>query len=231
MGMKNQVWFIRNNGFDGRSDTKIFDWKKRESRRRGEEDFLHDVDAFELTLHNLKPAPGSRKRKIRRGRGKYASHGRTCGFGMSSGSHLRGRGTLNPYYESGNKPIFKRVPKLREEHKALTRPEPFTPLDIKYLNMCSEGDEVDFQDLIVRGIPVPKRNKYYPTQIKVKADETAEFNVKNLTVYAHAFEPPAREKIEALGGRCVRLNDKTNLPIDQIVPVMMPADAVEEAEP
>merc|ERR1712050_551355 len=79
LGMKAQVWWIQNNGFDGRP-VKIFDSRRRESRRRGEELYLHDVDNFQLTSQNLKPAPGSRKKKIRRGRGKYGHHGRTCGF-------------------------------------------------------------------------------------------------------------------------------------------------------
>merc|ERR1712050_322513 len=110
LGMKAQVWWIQNNGFDGRSG-KIFDSRRRESRRRGEELYLHDVDNFELTSQNLCPAPGSRKRKIRRGRGKYGSHGRTCGYGQK-GALSRGRRKINPGYEGGGKPLHITTPKL-----------------------------------------------------------------------------------------------------------------------
>merc|ERR1712008_345570 len=67
LNMKGTVWWITNNGFDGRGG-KIFDSRRRESRRRGEELFRHDVDNFELTLRNLIRAPGQRKFKVRRGR-------------------------------------------------------------------------------------------------------------------------------------------------------------------
>merc|ERR1712004_858773 len=103
---------------------------------------------------------------------------------------------------------------LLPEHKAMMRVDPYTPVTLADLNLCQDGDEVDYEDLFLKGIRVPKRGFRHFGRIKVKGTEDDEFSVKNLTVYAHAFEPPAREKIENLGGRCIRLHDWTSLPID-----------------
>jgi large subunit ribosomal protein L15 len=214
MGMKAQVWWINNNGFDHHRG-RIFDWKRRESRRRGEELFRHDVDTFELTCHNLIPAPGSKKRKVVRGRGKYGHHGRTCGFG-NGGVKKRGRRHMNPWFEGGRIPLARRLPKLTpEQQKTMRRPE-YTDVSLQILNKCHDGDEVDYQDLLVRGFRVRKIDKPWHRRIKIMATEKMceEFTVKNLTVYANAFEPPAKEKIEELGGRCVRIHDKTGFPVE-----------------
>lgn len=211
MEMKNQVWWIKNTGFDGRGG-KIFDWRRRESRRRGEELFRHDVDNFELNMHNLIAAPGSAKKKVVRGRGKYGSHGRTCGYG-NGGAHKRGRRTLNPGYEGGVKPLHIKTPILTKAQQDSMKRDPFTPVYLETLNMCDDGDEVDYMDLFMRGLPVQRQYKF--DRIKIKGTDTDEFDVKNLTVYAHAFEPPAREKIEKNGGRCVRLHEWSNLPLDE----------------
>merc|ERR1719401_407354 len=212
MGMRNQYWWITPSGIDNRPGGQIFDWPRREGRRRGEELFRHDVDNFELCLHNLTHAPGSVKRKVRRGRGKYGSHGRTCGRG-TKGALSRGRRAVKAGYEGGRAPLHLTTPKLSDEQMTMMKVDPYTPLTLEQLNMCDDGDEVDFQDLFIRGIRLARQYRAYP-RIKVKGTDEDEFTVKNLTVYAHAFEPPAREKIEALGGKCVRLHDWTNLPID-----------------
>eukprot|EP00913_Durusdinium_trenchii_P022062 g20732.t1 len=179
MGMKAQVWWIRNNGFDGpkRGGARIFESRRRESRRRGEELFRHDVD------------------EIQRGRGKYGHHGRTCGHGCTkNGAHKRGRRTINPGYEGNQKPLHLKTPKLTQAQRDSMKQDPYTPITVQVLNLCEDGDEVDYMDLFVRGFP--------------------ELTAKNLTVYAHAFEPAAREKIEMNGGRCIRLSDVGSLPID-----------------
>lgn len=220
MGMKGQVWWIRNNGInDGptKGGSHIFDWRRRESRRRGEELFRHDVDNFELCVHNIIPAPGSFKRKVVRGRGKYGSHGRSCGYGIENGgAKRRGRRTLNPGYEGGNKPIARITPKLTKEQMEEKKKDPYTHIPLHVLNMCEDNDEVDFNDLFLRGLPVKKIRTFRSIRLdatKVTGKDSDEFNVKNLTVYAHIFEPPAREKIESLGGKCIRLSDSHRIPI------------------
>lgn len=54
---------------------KMFDWK----RRTADEAALVRVDSQEFRVDNIRGAPGSRKRKTRKGRGIAAGQGATCG--------------------------------------------------------------------------------------------------------------------------------------------------------
>src|SRR5919205_4659058 len=76
-------------------------------------------------LHNLKPAPGSRKARKRVGRGEGSNGGKTAGRGQKgagsrSGSKSRAR------FEGGQMPIHMRMRKLRGPHMKKSMPfEPF----------------------------------------------------------------------------------------------------------
>ena len=86
---------------------KLFDWKRREA----DETAINDLDNFEFTLDNLKPAPGSRQRKTRKGRGIAAGQGATCGFGMRGQKSRAGRPT-RPGFEGGQTALYRRLPKF-----------------------------------------------------------------------------------------------------------------------
>merc|ERR1719162_1387405 len=83
---------------------KIYDWK----RRTADESAIHEE---EFTLDNLRSAPGSRKRKSRKGRGISAGQGATCGFGMRGQKSRSGRPT-RPGFEGGQQPLYRRLPKF-----------------------------------------------------------------------------------------------------------------------
>merc|ERR1719464_218270 len=86
---------------------KLYDWK----RRTADESVLNDVEETEFTFGNLKAAPGSRKRKNRKGRGIAGGQGATCGFGMRGQKSRSGRST-RPGFEGGQQPLYRRLPKL-----------------------------------------------------------------------------------------------------------------------
>ena len=86
---------------------KLYDWKRREA----DESAINDLDNFEFTLDNLKPAPGSRKSKTRKGRGISAGQGATCGFGMRGQKARSGTGT-RAGFEGGQNPLYRRLPKF-----------------------------------------------------------------------------------------------------------------------
>ena len=86
---------------------KLYDWK----RRGADESTLNDVENTEFTLGNLRPAPGSKKRKNRKGRGISAGQGATCGFGMRGQKSRSGRPT-RPGFEGGQQPLYRRLPKF-----------------------------------------------------------------------------------------------------------------------
>ena len=78
-----------------------------------------------IGLHNLKPAPGSRRPRKRVGRGEGSGTGKTAGrgqkgYGSRSGSKRRAR------FEGGQNPIHMRMRKLRGPNKKMSMPfEPF----------------------------------------------------------------------------------------------------------
>ena len=86
---------------------KVFDWKRREA----DESAINDLDNFEFTVSNLRPAPGSRHRKKRKGRGIAAGQGATCGFGMRGQKSRSGRPT-RAGFEGGQNPLYRRLPKF-----------------------------------------------------------------------------------------------------------------------
>lgn len=86
---------------------KIYDWK----RRSADETALNDVENTEFTFDNIRPAPGSKKRKSRKGRGIAAGQGATCGFGMRGQKSRAGRPT-RPGFEGGQQPLYRRLPKF-----------------------------------------------------------------------------------------------------------------------
>jgi len=123
--------------------------------------------------------------------------------------------------------------------------------------MLEDGAAVEYQDLLVRQLPVPlqKRQDWTTTpgglpvgqeiweasegariEITATPSELNEFNTKNLTVFAHLFEPAAREKIEEFGGRCVRLDYMGGFPVNEnwmaeMVSEIQEEQAASEAEP
>jgi len=64
------------------------------------------------TLNALKSNSGSRKKKLRKGRGIAAGQGASCGFGMRGQKSRSGRPT-RPGFEGGQMPLYRRVPKLK----------------------------------------------------------------------------------------------------------------------
>ena len=78
-----------------------------------------------LTLTNLKPAPGSRKKRKRVGRGIGSGHGKTSTRGHN-GQHARN--TTARGNEGGQTPLYQRLPKLRGKAKGAmaSGPDPQT---------------------------------------------------------------------------------------------------------
>jgi large subunit ribosomal protein L15 len=153
-----------------------------------------------IGLHNLKPAPGSRRPRKRVGRGEGSGTGKTSGrgqkgYGSRAGSKRRAR------FEGGQNPIHMRMRKLRGPNKKMSMPfEPFRthtqPVNLADLERRFEdGASVDLEALRAAGLGT-RRN------VPVKVLGSGELT-KKLTVHAHGFSKSARERIEAAGGTCV----------------------------
>jgi large subunit ribosomal protein L15 len=140
----------------------------------------------QLKLHDLKPAPGSKKQKIRVGRGEGGRRGKTAGRGTKG---LKARNTLRPGFEGGQTALSMRLPKLpgfKNPNK-----EEFAIVNLAALDTFDAGSEVNPDELRNRGLIRHKG--------RVKVLAQGELN-KGLMVKAHAFSAAAKTKIEAAGG-------------------------------
>jgi len=152
-----------------------------------------------IGLHNLSPAPGSRKQRKRVGRGEGSGVGKTSGRGHK-GLGARSGAKKRVNFEGGQNPIHMRMRKLRGPHMKKSMPfEKFRtktqPVNLRDLEArFDKGAEVTPDTLRERGLATRKQ---IPVKVLGQGDIT-----KALTVHAHAFSKTAREKIEAAGGSC-----------------------------
>jgi large subunit ribosomal protein L15 len=139
-----------------------------------------------MKLHHLKPAPGSKKARIRVGRGEGGRRGKTAGRGTKG---AKARGQIPAWFEGGQMPIYRRLPKL----KGFTNRnrELYAVINVERLEQFDKGAVVGPEELRAHGL-VKKRGK-------VKVLGQGELT-KALTVRAHAFSVGAVERIEAAGG-------------------------------
>jgi large subunit ribosomal protein L15 len=179
---------------------KLFDWK----RRQADESAINDLENFELTINTIRPAPGSRKKKTRKGRGISAGQGATCGFGMRGQKSRAGRPT-RPGFEGGQQPLYRRLPKFAGQPPGPGhQKELYNLIKLDELNNCAEGGVVNFDSLLESGAIT--KAKYDIHKVVVGRED---FTAKGITVQAHAFTKSAREAIEGAGGKCQLLSKTT----------------------
>ncbi len=139
-----------------------------------------------MKLHHLKPAAGSKKKRIRVGRGEGGRRGKTAGRGTKG---TKARNTVPAWFEGGQMPLYRRLPKLKG-FKNRNRVE-YTVVNVERLNDFHQGATVGPDELRGRGL-AKKRGP-----IKSLGQGRLE---KKLTVRAHAFSVGAVEAIQAADG-------------------------------
>ncbi len=140
-------------------------------------------------LSRLKAPEGANKKRKRVGRGDGSGHGGTSCRGHK-GHKARSGGNTPPGFEGGQMPLHRRLPKrgFRNIFK-----EEYSIVNVKSLNLFSEGDVVDPEAMKAKGLIKTLKKK-------VKILGEGEVSVP-LTVKAHRFSGTARSKIEAAGGK------------------------------
>jgi large subunit ribosomal protein L15 len=140
-----------------------------------------------LKLHDLKPAPGAHKAKMRVGRGE-ASKGKTAGRG-TKGTKARYQVPLG--FEGGQMPLHRRVPKLKGFSNALFTTS-YQVVNIgKLADLYPAGGDVTPAELAEKG--AVRKGEL------VKVLGAGDLSVA-LRVSAHAVSASAKAKIEAAGG-------------------------------
>jgi len=144
-----------------------------------------------LKVHHLRPAPGAKTEKTRKGRGE-ASKGKTAGRGTKG---TKARYQVPARFEGGQMPLHMRLPKL----KGFKNPNKveFQVVNVSALaRLYPSGGEVTVADLVDKG--AVRRGE------KVKVLGQGEISVA-VSVTADAFSESAREKIVAAGGSATEL--------------------------
>jgi len=137
-----------------------------------------------MKVHELKPAPGSRRPKRRVGRGIAGKGGKTAGRGMKGQG---ARDTVRAGFEGGQMPLSRRVPK-QKGFKNPFRVE-YTVVNLDTLEAFG-GDEVSPEALREAGLT-------HKGLVKVLGRGEL---TRALRVRAHAFSKTAEHAITAAGG-------------------------------
>ena len=144
-----------------------------------------------LKVHHLRPAPGAKKDRTRKGRGE-ASKGKTAGLG---GKGTRARNVVRAGFEGGQLPLVMRLPKLR----GFKNPErvEYQPVNVSTINaLFPKGGDVTVENLVAKGAA----RDGHP----IKVLGNGEISVK-VNVVVHGFSASASEKIAAAGGSISKL--------------------------
>jgi len=145
-----------------------------------------------MRLNDLKADPGSRPKKLRKGRGLGSGKGRTATRGTKGQT---ARNTVRVGFEGGQTPIQRRLPMKRGVGKGRTANHikiEYVPVNLQQLSKFDGSQEITPEVLLQAGIV---RNVEDRVKILGNGEVT-----RALTLRVHAFSKSAQEKIQAAGG-------------------------------
>ena len=150
--------------------------------------------AKKLSLSNLSPAPGARRKPKRIGRGPGSGHGKTATRGHKG---QRSRSGRKQYFgfEGGQNPLHRRVPKRG-----------FTNIFRREFAVVNVGDLANLEGEIT---PEVLQREGYVRRMKdgIKVLGSGELS-KAIVVKAHRFSRSAMDKISKAGGRAEIIDAK-----------------------
>lgn len=139
-----------------------------------------------LQMHDLKPAPGANKDRIRVGRGE-GSKGKTSGRGDKG---TKKRYQVRPGFEGGQLPLYMRLPKLRGFKNPFKKE--YQVVNVAVLaELFPQGGEITVADLVAKGAV---RNGF-PVKVLGDGEVSAAYTLKGVKASASA-----KSKIEVAGG-------------------------------
>ena len=145
-----------------------------------------------LQLSNLNGPTRGRKSKKRIGRGIGSGTGKTSGKGQK-GQNSRSGGRMPPWFEGGQMPLHRRLPKrgftnIFKKHYEI--------VNVEQLSRCAGADPVTPEVMKEKGL-IKKVGA-------VKILGVGGLN-ESMNVHAHKFSGSAQKKIENSGGKAVNL--------------------------
>ncbi|WP_314688020.1 50S ribosomal protein L15 [uncultured Bifidobacterium sp.] len=143
-------------------------------------------DSDILQMHDLHPAPGAKRDRIRVGRGE-GSKGKTSGRGAKG---TKKRYQVRPGFEGGQLPLYMRLPKLRGFRNPFKKQ--FQVVNVATLSeLFPDGGEITVEALVAKGAVRPG----YLVKVLGDGDAKAAFTLHGVTASASALS-----KIQAAGG-------------------------------
>lgn len=141
-----------------------------------------------MQIHELTPAPGSRKNRKRVGRGPGSGMGKTSTRGHK-GLKARSGGSVRPGFEGGQMPIYRRLPKrgffnIFKKNNAV--------LNIRDLERFEDGAVIDIDALRKAGLV---KGRVDGVKLLGAGETTKKFSLKSILV-----SETAKQKIETAGG-------------------------------
>jgi len=144
-----------------------------------------------MKLHDLKPQEGSKKNRIRVGRGTAARRGKTAGRG-TKGQGARAGKPVRLYHQGGNLPFFRRLPFRRGEGFTPFHQVVFNEINLDQLAGFKAGSEITPDSLAEARLLRDPKN---PVVILGRGELKAALKVR-----IHRVSKSAQAKIEAAGG-------------------------------
>ena len=141
-----------------------------------------------MKLHELNSLPEAKRRKIV-GRGPGSGTGKTSTRG-EKGQKARSGVSIKPWFQGGQSPIYRRIPKRGFNNANFT--VRYAIINLSDLNRFNDGDTVTLELLKEMGII-----KKELSGLKVLGNGNLE---KKLTIKANRFSSKAVSKIEDAGG-------------------------------
>ena len=143
-----------------------------------------------MKLHELEKNIGATHTKKRVGRGPGSGLGKTSGRGQK-GQKARSGGSINPVFEGGQLPLYRRIPKRGfSNHMFKTK---YAVINIEDLNVFEDGTVVT--EALLKDTGLVKKQL---DGIKVLGNGKLE---KKLTIQASKFSASALEKIKEAGSK------------------------------
>lgn len=138
-----------------------------------------------MRIDELKPAPGSNRRRKRVGRGIGGRGGKTAGRGTKG---QRARGTVAPGFEGGQMPLKQRVPKMKGFNN---------PFRVEYQAINLDTIDALGLDEVTPGTLAEHGLTHKGALVKVLARGEM---TRAVRVTAHGFSAAAKDAIERAGG-------------------------------
>ncbi len=141
-----------------------------------------------MSLFELSPNPGSTKKKTRIGRGTGNGTGQSCGRG-DKGQKSRSGGSLPAYFEGGQMPLYRRIPKrgFKPMNKLV-----YNIINVATLNTFKDGATINEESLLSKGLI-----KDNGAPVKLLANGKLE--VKDLKIKVNAASAAALELLKKSG--------------------------------